>query len=124
MNRYRILVLFLFILGCGRGCLSDADQPTSHWLETLKSPDRQERKKAIRMLAEKGETDHNVILALIGTLNDKYPDVRYEGISALEKLGPSAKDALPTLKKIQTDPDKKLRARATEAVRRIQTGKA
>jgi HEAT repeat protein len=123
MYRCCVLILFLSIAGCSRSG-GDADQPISHWLETLKSSDRNERKKAIRMLADKQEIDRNAISALIGTLNDKYPDVRYEGIVALEKLGPSAKEALPALKKVQTDPDKKLRARATEAARRIQNGKA
>ena len=122
MYRSSMLILIFCSLGCGRSA-RDVDQPISHWMETLKSPDRNERKKAIRMLAEKEEIDQKVISGLIGTLNDKYPDVRFEGIVALEKLGPSAKDALPALQKVQADPDKKLRAKATEAVRRIQTGK-
>ena len=116
-------MLFLCLIGCGRGTLPDADQPVSHWLEMLKSTDRQDRKKAIRNLAEKKETDPVVITGLIATLKDKHPDVRYEGILALEKLGPSAKDALPALKELQKDPDYKLRMRVAEAIRRIQQGK-
>jgi HEAT repeat protein len=118
-----ILILFVCLPGCGQS-VRDADQPIGHWLEAIKSPDRNERKKAIRMLAEKQDLDRNAIAALIDTLNDKNPDVKYETILALEKLGPSAKDALPALKKLQTSPDQKLRARATEAARKIQTGKA
>jgi HEAT repeat protein len=123
MYRCCLLILVLIFAGCGKST-SDANQPASHWLEVLKSSDRNDRKKAIRMLAEKQDLDRNAIAALINTLNDKYPDVKYESISALEKLGPSAKDALPALKKVQASQDKKLRARATEAINRIQTGKA
>jgi HEAT repeat protein len=123
MYRSLILILLSCLIGCGRGTVPDADQPVSHWLGLLKSADRQDRKKAIRMLAEKKETEAAIISELIVTLKDKHPDVRYEGIQALGKLGTGAKDALPALRELQKDPDYRLRMRVAEAIRRIQQEK-
>jgi hypothetical protein len=119
MRRLIAIAVIFTCFGCSRWKTPDAKQPISHWLEVLKSPDRQERKKAIHMLRDYGVGDPATVPALIEALKDKHPDVRYEVIAALERIGPPAKEAAAALARFKNDPDAKLRERAFEALRSI-----
>lgn len=57
---------------------------------------------------------------LIQALEHKDSNVRYRAAFALGKMGAAAKNALPTLQKLKTDPDEYVRSAATEAIGRIK----
>jgi HEAT repeat protein len=123
--RFVVLVgLILFASGCAKSePLLSHGQPVSHWLEALKDPNPQARKKAVTALGHVGAADPSAIPAVIGAVKDPDPAVRAEAVLALLNIGPDAKDAVPALEDARTDSDPKVRDYAVKALERIQGAK-
>jgi HEAT repeat protein len=118
-----ILVLSLAVLasGCGKKePLLSHGQPVSHWVEALKDPNPQARKKAVTALGHVGAADPDAIPAVIGAVKDPDAAVRAEAVLALLNLGPAAKDAVPALEEARNDRDANVREYVGKALERIQ----
>jgi HEAT repeat protein len=100
--------------------LQSHGRPVSHWLEELKKPDPQARKKAITALGHVGKADPAAIPALIGALHDSDARVRDSAVLALLNLGSDAKEAVPALTDATKDKDATVRNHAAKALERIQ----
>ena len=124
MRRCAVLLILLAALpGCGKPEVTAGGKPVSHWLEAVKSPDAETRKKAIGKLANIGTADSDVLPALMDAVRDEEADVRAEAVLALLRLGPAAKDAIPVLRDAQeNDADETVRSHAAKALARIQSG--
>ena len=118
-----LLTIMLMAGGCGKPDITAGSKPVSHWLEAVKSPDAETRKKAIGKLANVGTKDENVLPALIEAVHDEEAEVRDEAVLALMRLGGAAKDAIPALRQAQADDsDEVVRSHAGKALARIQAG--
>jgi HEAT repeat protein len=118
-----ILVISLAVLAAGcakKEPLLSHGQPVSHWLDVLKDPNPQARKKAVTALGHVGPADPNAIPAVIGAVKDPDPAVRAEAVLALLNLGLAAKEAALTLEEARSDRDAKVREYAAKALERIQ----
>jgi HEAT repeat protein len=119
------LILFLSLTVIASGCakkepLLSHGQPVSYWLEALKDPKPQNRKKAVTALGHVGAADAEAIPAVISAVKDPDATVRAEAVLALLNLGPAAKEAVPTLEEARNDRDAKVREYAAKALERIQ----
>jgi HEAT repeat protein len=94
----------------------------------LKSPDVGLRQMAVLTLSggirfgrfQSVGTD--TVTALAGSLDDTNADIREEAARALADVGPTAKDALPALKRTAAaDPVEPVRSAAQRAIERIET---
>src|SRR5436305_13389818 len=84
------------LVGCGSSSSKPEQvhgQPIEHWLQVLKQPNAAKRKQAARVLGNVGMAEQEIVTALIAAVRDPAPEVRLEAVTALEKLGPNAKDA-------------------------------
>ena len=73
---------------------------------------------AMKMVKANNLDPARLVKPLLSALGDTV--CKLTAIQALGDIGPEAKDALPTLKKLKTDPDKIFRDVATEAVNKIE----
>jgi|SRR5579872_1389719 len=119
-----LTISFCFFLASCSGKsepLMSHGKPVTHWLEELKNPDSQARKKAVVALGHVGKADEAVIPALIGVVTeDQSSAVRNQAVLTLLNIGPDAKDAIPALTAAQNDKDATVRSNATKALERIQ----
>jgi HEAT repeat protein len=124
MRRTIVFALLALALGCGRDKqpLTSSGKPVSHWVEALKDPDPQKRKKAVKALGAVGAADPAAIPALVKALKDPDPRVRAESALALLNVGPAAKEAIPALEEACRDRDATVRDYAGKAISRIRNG--
>ena len=89
----RILLLscVLVLAGCGfkQEPVLSHGKTASYWIDTLKSPNPKERKKAVEALGHIGPADSAAIPALIETVKDGDPLVRGHAILALLNISHS-----------------------------------
>jgi HEAT repeat protein len=76
------------------------------------------RSLAIELLPDLKMEKKNKVVALVAALDD--PVCRAQAVTALGKMGPDAKDALPVLTKLKLDGDKAVREAAAAAVELIK----
>ncbi|MGE3808002.1 MAG: HEAT repeat domain-containing protein [Gemmataceae bacterium] len=76
---------------------SFANQPLSHWIKQLKSPDPYQRIKALRAIERMGPSAKAAVPVLIEMVHDQA--FRFWACVALGSIGPEAKEAIPTLLK-------------------------
>jgi len=112
----------LLLLGCHSKTqpLLSHDKPVSYWIEELRKPEPQARKKAVTALGHVGKADPAAIPALVEALHDPDAGVRDAAVLALLNLGSDAKDAVPALKEATKDKDATVRGHAVKALERIQ----
>jgi HEAT repeat protein len=111
----------MILCGCtSKEPVTSHGKAVSHWLEELKSPDANARKKAVTALGHVGARDRDAIPALIEAVKDVDVNVRAEAVLALLNIGPAAKDAIPVLRQATTDKDEKVRSYATKALEKIE----
>ncbi len=121
------IVLVALLSGCGRAKPTLAGgKPVSYWVEALRGPDAQVRKKAVAKLGNVGRANPAAFPAVRGALTDPDPAVRLEAIRAVVKFGRDAAEAVPALTELsQRDADERVRTdaqRALEKVRRDRGG--
>lgn len=118
MRRILVVLLFITLSGCGAKHPKLAGR---QWASALGSHDVKLRKKAAFTLGNIGPSDPAVLPALMRALRDTDPGVRCQVILALLKCRPFAEEALPELTQVQNkDRDPKVRAYATEALKRMR----
>jgi HEAT repeat protein len=89
-----------------------------YFLKRLDDP--KQHLNALRTLAAIGPRDPRVLSALIEKLTDGKSGLRIEAITALDRLGPDAKSALPALRKIvEEEPGSVASERAAWAIKSI-----
>lgn len=94
----------------------DTQQPVSHWIELLKSPNVKQRQKAVLVIQTKGAKAVSAVPALIEALKDEDVWVREWSALALQKIGSEAREAVPALAAALADPEARVRAQAAEAL--------
>jgi HEAT repeat protein len=118
------LLLAMVSLGCHRADIPPGKyfhgQPVEYWLEAIKSPNPQTRKKAADVLGNVGPIDPRAIPALIEAVRDKDPLVRDAAVLALSKIGPAANAAETALQQATQDTDKTVRTHAAMALERVR----
>lgn len=93
-----------------------------YWMKKLTDEDPGLRAMAARALGE--IRDRGAIPALIGALRDRSPEVRIAAAQALGRFGPDASLAVPALKQLAADSDRRLAGEAERALERITRGGA
>ena len=111
------LVLLTSCLGCSRQKSTDA------LIADLKSASEKDRLIAVRLLPQRTGDESKVVPALVEALDDQEADVRISAAIGLGQLGPAAKDAIPKLEPLQSDPNARLREAARVALSRIAPDK-
>jgi HEAT repeat protein len=93
----------------------------SEWIADLKGLAPQTRNAAAYEIAGMGPAAVAAVPALIVTLDDPIPAVRYPAIIALMEIGPAARSAVPRLQRMEEDEiNDEIAAAARRALRRIQ----
>jgi HEAT repeat protein len=134
MERRRLLNFFLALVGVAvlllvsLLCLAnylDArviydGRPIRDWIQALKSPDVEERRRAIHALGVIGPVVDAVVPALAAVLlTDVDRRARIEAAVALLRMGPAAKPALPALIQALADRDPVIRMNVATALHRM-----
>jgi HEAT repeat protein len=122
MKARRILLLMVSLSGCGgtEAPLSGG-KPVSFWLVSMTDADAKLRETAIIKLGNVGNTDAEVLPALLQALDDAEPAVRRAAILALMKYGTGAEEALPRLTQmLAKDRDAEVRSFAGKAVEKLR----
>ncbi len=123
--RFILLIsLAVLVVGCAKKePLLSHGQPVGYWLEAMKDPSPQIRKKAVTALGHVGAADSEALPAVISAVKDPDATVRAEAVLALLNLGTAAKEAVPALEEARNDRDAKVREYAAKALERIQGAK-
>src|SRR5262249_13517923 len=111
----RCLVLSLCLLACC-GC---GAKSTDELIEDLKSPQAEDRVKAVRLLPQRKGEAAKVVPALIEALRDSQDDIRWSAAIGLGYFGQQAQVAIPALQEAQHDSDARVREAAGVALSRI-----
>ena len=69
---------------------------------------------------QKGDPPASLVPSLSAALGDKSEDVRGLAAHLLGLVGPAAKDALPGMVKLLSDPDERVREVAQKAIKKIE----
>jgi HEAT repeat protein len=119
--RIGMLMILALAGGCGKQApVLSGGKPADYWVEALRHPDAQVRKKAATKLGNAGPITPRVLPALVEALSDADARVRCEAILALVKFGPAAWEASPTLAGLsQQDRDVRVRYYANEALAKL-----
>jgi HEAT repeats len=112
---FLILVGFVACAGC-------KTKSTDDLIGNLKSGGDRERIAAVRLLPRRQQDAAKIVPALIGSLKDKDPDVRWSASIGLGYYGAEAKDAIPALHVAEHDRDARVREGARVALSRIDPG--
>ena len=88
-------------------------------IEALKDSDTNVRMRAAYSIASIG-ADESAVPVLIECLKDEHREVRIAAAYALGALGPTARAALPVLRRLQTHRDQGLRSEVAKSIRRIE----
>ncbi len=111
------MLMFLGLLACA-GC--SKAQSTDELIEDLSSADEGDRIKAARLLQHRKGDAAEVVPALIESLKDVDPDVRWSAAIGLGYFGEKAEAAsLPRLEEAKRDSDPRVREGARVAISRI-----
>jgi HEAT repeat protein len=120
--RRLVLLGLLLPAGCGQAPpLLAHGKPVSHWLEVLRHPDANDRRRAVVVLGNVGAADPAVLPALAGAVKDRDAGVRGAAVLALLKMGPAAREAAPALREAERDRDPRVRQYAARALQRIES---
>ena len=110
------MVMFICLLaltGCSKA------PPTDKLLEELSSKDDGDRIKAVRWLQHRQGEATKIVPALIESLKDVQPDIRWSAAIGLGYYGTQAESAIPALEKAKGDSDARVREAARVAISRI-----
>jgi len=110
------MVMFMGALafaGCNNG------PPTDDLIGDLRSAEEGDRIKAARWLQHRQGDATKVVPALIESLKDVDPDVRWSAAIGLGYFGAEAESALPALEVAKADTDARVREGARVAISRI-----
>jgi HEAT repeat protein len=118
----RTLLALALLAAAASGCSrAGPPRPTSHWVDSLNSPDTKVRREAVAQLARIGCADPTVVPALTGALRDPDTTVRAEAAAALAQFGPDAAAAAPALAAVaHADDDAKVRGKAAAALAKVR----
>jgi HEAT repeat protein len=108
-------VLLLCLLACG-GC---GRKSTDQLITDLKSPQERDQIIAVRLLPQRKGDAARVVPALIEALGDKSDGVRQSAAIGLGYFGEQAKDAVPALQALRSDPDVRVHEAVVVALWRI-----
>ncbi len=98
-----------------------AGRPLSEWIADLKGLSPQTRNAAAYEIAGMGPAAAAAVPALIETLDDPIPSVRFPATIALMEIGPAAKAAVPRLRvMVEEEINDEIAASARRALRHIQ----
>jgi HEAT repeats len=115
--RKRIFVVMLMGSLAFAGCSKAAS--TDELIGELSSAEEGDRIKAVRYLQHRKGDAPKVVSALIESLKDVDPDVRWSAAIGLGYFGAEAETALPALEEAQRDADARVREGARVAISRI-----
>ncbi len=119
-----ILVGLVLLAGCGRQEAPLAGgRPISRWLDAAKASDPQVRIQAVAKLGNAGDSNPQVLPALIAALKDREPRVRCAAILAIVKVGDGSESVMKPLELAESDPDAKVREYARKALIRLASTK-
>lgn len=110
-----ILMGTLVVAGCGR----KSERATDGLISDLKSVHEEHRLNAVRLLQSRKGDATKVVPALIESLKDVQPDIRWSAAIGLGYFGAEAKGAVTALEKAQGDTDARVREAARVAISRI-----
>jgi HEAT repeat protein len=113
----KCLVLAVILAACG--CGGSKEKTTPELIVDLNSRQEKDRIIAVRTLPKRKDDAARVVPALIEALKDDESDVRWSAAIGLGYFGAQAKDAIPALKRAQSDKDARVREGATVALSRI-----
>ncbi len=82
-----------------------------------------DRLLAVIQCIQAGDRDARTVPGLVRILQDEDASQRLEAVTHLESLGALAKDALPALQKLKTDPSDMVAVAAIEAIKKIEAPK-
>jgi HEAT repeat protein len=118
MKHSLLVILLISLSGCGQARPAMAG---GKWAAALRDPDAQVRRKAAFTLGNIGPSDPAGLPALLGALSDADAGVRGAAILALVKFGAAAREAVPTLTRLQKqDPDARVRGYAARALEKLR----
>jgi HEAT repeat protein len=100
------------------GCSSAAS--TDDLIGDLSSTDEEDRKNAVRLLADRKGDASKVVPALTQSLKDEHADIRRSAAIGLGYFGKEAALAMPELEALKEDPDARVREAAGVALSRIR----
>jgi HEAT repeat protein len=117
-----LLIVALGLCGCGPSQPTQVGgKPVSYWVEALRGPDANLRKKAVAKLGNVGSADPAAWPAVVGALKDDDAQVRRAAIEAVLKFGSKSKETISQLTDMETnDPDDQVRAVAKKALGKIR----
>jgi HEAT repeat protein len=122
---FAFAIVAMLATGCSQAPPLSGGKPIDHWIKAVQDPDAKQRKTAVCKLGNAGAEPAEAWTALCGALRDRDAEVRREAIVALMKCGPRAEETVPTLVELQrSDPDARVRAFASKAVKKLQTPSA
>ena len=96
------------------------EKSTDELIDDLGSSEDSDRIKAVRWLQHRSGDAAKVVPALIESLQDEDPDVRWSAAIGLGYFGEKAESALPALEEAQQDQDPRVREGARVAISRIR----
>jgi hypothetical protein len=100
------------------GCSSAAS--TDDLISDLSSSTEDDRKTAVRLLADRKGDASKVVPALTQSLKDEHADIRRSAAIGLGYFGKAAELAVPELEALKEDPDGRVREAAAVALSRIR----
>jgi HEAT repeat protein len=75
----------------------------------------------VRIAPDSPEVAHRLVPLFVKALNQCEPTVRIEAAASLARMGPLAKDAIPALRRVSADNDKRVHAAALAALSAVNT---
>jgi hypothetical protein len=101
---------------------TNVETSVRYLLAAFKDQDSRVREAAVLSVGGVYKQKHaDIVPALIKTIEDPSPDVRKKAVTMLGWYGALARDALPVLERLMTDPDSGVQNEARIAVSRIKT---
>jgi len=126
MKKLALFVLLILLTGCGKSDRQGKEgqeamiqgRTTSDWIKQLGSKEETDRKQAVNILKQRGDTDRTIIELLDEAVKDKNnsKELRMGAAEVLGKLGWNADLAKDTLIKTLPDKDGDVAAAAARAL--------